>query len=168
VKDHTNFVNFHKILLKFTKIRMDFQLTNFFGEFYMIFSLSDWVEGCILVSLWMKRVYCYVPLCAGRFSVYIKIKFIIKTLDHNIKERFWAFSSCSIVNLMFGCCEFNQGNVLLSSYILATVLEIVGMFVGYSRKFPWKFQLLVVISRYSIPIFYSWLMKVNFCLYYIF
>jgi hypothetical protein len=33
-------MNFHKILLKFTKIRMDFQLTNFFGEFYMIFSLS--------------------------------------------------------------------------------------------------------------------------------
>jgi hypothetical protein len=27
-------------LLKFTKIRMDFQLTNFFGEFYMIISLS--------------------------------------------------------------------------------------------------------------------------------
>jgi hypothetical protein len=26
-------------LLKFTKIRMDFQLTNFFGEFNMIFSL---------------------------------------------------------------------------------------------------------------------------------
>jgi hypothetical protein len=37
---YTNFVNFHKILLKFTIIRMDFQLTNFFGEFYMIFSLS--------------------------------------------------------------------------------------------------------------------------------
>jgi hypothetical protein len=33
-------VNFHKILLKFTTIRMDFQLTNFFGEFYMIFFLS--------------------------------------------------------------------------------------------------------------------------------
>jgi hypothetical protein len=33
-------MNFHKILLKFTKIRMDFQLTNFFGEFYMIFFLS--------------------------------------------------------------------------------------------------------------------------------
>jgi hypothetical protein len=33
-------MGFHKILLKFTKIRMDFQLTNFFGEFYMIFSLS--------------------------------------------------------------------------------------------------------------------------------
>jgi hypothetical protein len=33
-------MNFHKVLLKFTKIRMDFQLTNFFGEFYMIFSLS--------------------------------------------------------------------------------------------------------------------------------
>jgi hypothetical protein len=33
-------MNFHKILLKFTKIRMDFQLTNFFGEFYIIFSLS--------------------------------------------------------------------------------------------------------------------------------
>jgi hypothetical protein len=29
-------------LLKFTKIRMDFQLTNFFGEFYMIFSLGVW------------------------------------------------------------------------------------------------------------------------------
>jgi hypothetical protein len=40
VKIHQNFVDFHKILLKFTKIRMDFQLTNFFGEFYMIFSLS--------------------------------------------------------------------------------------------------------------------------------
>jgi hypothetical protein len=40
VKIHTNLVNFHKILLKFTKIRMDFQLTNFFGEFYMFFSLS--------------------------------------------------------------------------------------------------------------------------------
>jgi hypothetical protein len=33
-------VDFHKILLKFTKIRMDFQLTKFFGEFYMIFFLS--------------------------------------------------------------------------------------------------------------------------------
>jgi hypothetical protein len=33
-------MNFHKILLKFTKIRIDFQLTNFFGEFYMIISLS--------------------------------------------------------------------------------------------------------------------------------
>jgi hypothetical protein len=33
-------VNFHKILLKFTKIRMDFQLTKFFGEFYMNFFLS--------------------------------------------------------------------------------------------------------------------------------
>jgi hypothetical protein len=33
-------MNFHKILLKFTKIRMNFQLTNFFGEFNMIFSLS--------------------------------------------------------------------------------------------------------------------------------
>jgi hypothetical protein len=41
VKIHKNFGNFHKILLKFTKIRMDFQLTNFFGEFYMIFSLSE-------------------------------------------------------------------------------------------------------------------------------
>jgi hypothetical protein len=40
VKIHQNFVDFHKILLKITKIRMDFQLTNFFGEFYMIFSLS--------------------------------------------------------------------------------------------------------------------------------
>jgi hypothetical protein len=37
VKIHTNFVNFHKILLKFT---MDFQLTNFFGEIFMIISLS--------------------------------------------------------------------------------------------------------------------------------
>jgi hypothetical protein len=34
-------MNFHKILLKFTKIRMNFQLTNFIGEFYMIFSLSE-------------------------------------------------------------------------------------------------------------------------------
>jgi hypothetical protein len=33
-------VNFHKILLKFTRIRIDFQLTKFFGEFYMIFFLS--------------------------------------------------------------------------------------------------------------------------------
>jgi hypothetical protein len=41
VKIPTNFVNFHKILLKFTKIRMDFKLTNFFGEFYMIISLSE-------------------------------------------------------------------------------------------------------------------------------
>jgi hypothetical protein len=40
VKIHQNFVDLHKILLKFTKIRMDFQLTNFFGEFYVIFSLS--------------------------------------------------------------------------------------------------------------------------------
>jgi hypothetical protein len=37
-------MNFHKILLKFTKTRMDFQLTNVFGEFYMIFSLSVEVE----------------------------------------------------------------------------------------------------------------------------
>jgi hypothetical protein len=33
-------VNFKNFLLKFTKIRVDFQLTNFFGEFYMIISLS--------------------------------------------------------------------------------------------------------------------------------
>jgi hypothetical protein len=47
-KNHVKFtkiVNFHKILLKFTKIRMDFQLTNFFGEFYMIFSLSVGIVG---------------------------------------------------------------------------------------------------------------------------
>jgi hypothetical protein len=43
VKINKIWVNFHKILLKFTKIRMDFQLTKFFGEFYMIFFLS--VEG---------------------------------------------------------------------------------------------------------------------------
>jgi hypothetical protein len=35
---------------KFTKIRMDFQLTNFFGEFYMIFSLS--VEKEMNWSFW--------------------------------------------------------------------------------------------------------------------
>jgi hypothetical protein len=40
LKIHANFVNFHKILLKFIKIRMDFQLKFFFGEFYMIISLS--------------------------------------------------------------------------------------------------------------------------------
>jgi hypothetical protein len=49
VKIHTNFVHFHKILLKFTKIRMDFQLTNFFGEFYMIFSLS--------AGLWQRAFF---------------------------------------------------------------------------------------------------------------
>jgi hypothetical protein len=41
-------MNFHKLLLKFTKIRMDFQLTNFFGEFYMIISLS--VVECKLIG----------------------------------------------------------------------------------------------------------------------
>jgi hypothetical protein len=48
-------MNFHKILLKFTKIRMDFQLTIFFGDFYMIFSLSVFgaieVKICFLGSL---------------------------------------------------------------------------------------------------------------------
>jgi hypothetical protein len=42
-------MDFHKILLKFTKIRMDFQLTNFFGEFYMIFSLSASMTLLLLI-----------------------------------------------------------------------------------------------------------------------
>jgi hypothetical protein len=40
VKINKVLMNIHKILLNFTKIRMDFQLTKFFGEFYMIFFLS--------------------------------------------------------------------------------------------------------------------------------
>jgi hypothetical protein len=51
VKIHQHFVDFHKILLKFTKICMDFQLTNFFGEFYMIFSLSVEMVSQMLLLL---------------------------------------------------------------------------------------------------------------------
>jgi hypothetical protein len=52
-------VNFHKILLKFTKIRMDFQLTNFFGEFYMIFFLSE-VEFIYEKTKTNNFVYQYI------------------------------------------------------------------------------------------------------------
>jgi hypothetical protein len=53
VKIHQNFVNFHQILLKFTNIHMDFQLTNFFGEFYMIFFWVD-LLGPSEAQLWCK------------------------------------------------------------------------------------------------------------------
>jgi hypothetical protein len=51
VKINKILVNIHKILLKFTKIRMDFQLTKFFGEFYMIFFLSVDLDA---LSEWLK------------------------------------------------------------------------------------------------------------------
>jgi hypothetical protein len=38
-------MSFHKMLVKFTKIRIDFQLINFFGEFYMIISLSVFLKS---------------------------------------------------------------------------------------------------------------------------
>jgi hypothetical protein len=59
-------VNFHKILLKFTKIRMDFQLTNFFGEFYMIFSLSVYYAKQIWSVDLFDKILLAFAVSAGR------------------------------------------------------------------------------------------------------
>jgi hypothetical protein len=64
-KSMRNLVNFNKILWKFTKFRMDFQLTIFFCEFFLWVRIY-WTICCQTVSsksfLVIKAVDCYVAL----------------------------------------------------------------------------------------------------------
>jgi hypothetical protein len=53
-------VKTNKICLKFTKIRMNFQLTNFFGEFYNSHNPKNEVEEIDPISLyeqWLYNIY---------------------------------------------------------------------------------------------------------------
>jgi hypothetical protein len=79
--------NFHKILLKFTKIRMDFQLTKFFGEFYMIFFLSVGFKWSRTV-FW---VYCVRDTWIHRTKSLISTLFLLLSVLQSISVTWLDF-----------------------------------------------------------------------------